>query len=161
MKKRLLYFLILFIFFLIFALESEAISIDVSGSWGLTISANDLISGPCSGLQSDYESSTNAVTIDVSYASYNRTWRVSVRKIDQSWPNDFILFTRRTSYSYGVTGGTNYQEITNSNRTFISSNRDRINVSGLAVQFQLSGVSINIPPGTYITTIYYTIVEYY
>jgi len=158
MKKRLLYFLILFIFFIFLEIESEAIGIDVSGSWNLTISANDLIAGPCSGLKSDYESSADAITINVSDSEDE--WRVYLRKVDQSWHGDFCLFIKRTSSDYGVSGGTDYQEITDSNRSFFYTSREENNVSGIKVQLKLSGVSINIPPGTYITTVYYTIIEY-
>jgi hypothetical protein len=135
-------------------------TLTLTGSWAKTIDSSDLQAGPGSDLTDTYESAANQVTIDVT-AVGNSTWDVNVKKIDSNWHANFQLSVRRTSSGTGaggssVSGGTTYQEITDTNQLFFNGKKAR---QGINVQLRLSGVSVQIPQDTYITTVYYTVVE--
>jgi len=134
-----------------------AINITVTGSWNLNITGDDLISGAGSDLKSSYESDKNAITIDITNTEKN--WRVDVCKSDTNWPSNFHLYVKRTSNGSGpgnISGGTTYQEVIDTDKYFFSGEEKRRRIN---VQLKLSGVSIAIPPDTYITTIIYTVTE--
>lgn len=146
---------------LIFLADKKAgsIVIAVTGSWGETIDASDLISGAGSDLKSDYESAAAAVSVSISGTTgASDTWRIDVKKADANWHGDFILYVKRTSDGTGgsVSGGASYQQVTDIYNSFFNGSD---NVSGINVQLKLSGVSIQIPPDTYTTTVYYTVVD--
>ena len=133
-----------------------AASIVVSGSWAETIDASDLQAGAGSDLIGTYESSANEVRIRIT-ASAN--WQVDVRKSDTTWHANFQLYVRRTSDGTGkgsVSGGTTYQEVTTTDQSFFTGDQNRNNVD---VQLRLTGVSVQIPPNTYTTTVNYTITD--
>jgi len=160
MKHRLV--LLLAVFGLIAALGAgvcDAIAITVTGSWSETINAADLVAGPGSDLQSTYESAADAASIDISgTAGGGDTWRLDIDKTDTNWHGDFILYARRTSSGTGgsVSGGGAYQQITGTTTTFFTGSDD---VTGIHIQLKLEGVSIQVVPDTYTTTVRYTVVD--
>ena len=153
--KRKFAILILLWGLIFFANKAEALDIAVTGDWSETINASDLISGAGSDLIDSYESAFNAVSLSISGTT--GTWRIDVKRVDSTWHGDFILYVKRTSDGTGgsVSGGTAYQEVSATSLSFFSGSDD---VSGINVQLKLSGVSIQIPPDTYTTTIYHTVV---
>jgi len=135
------------------------ISVTVAGDWSETIDSSDLIAGAGSDLQSTYESAADAVLVSVSGTGGGAdTWRMDVKKTDTSWHGSFVLSLRRTSSGTGgsVSGGDSYQQVTDSYNSFFSGSDD---VSGIKVQLKLDGVSIQVPPDSYATTVYYTVVD--
>ena len=135
-----------------------AVSIGVTGDWFETIDAADLSGGAGSDLVSTHESSADQVSIDIGDAP-TQSWRVDVRKVDTDWHGDLSLYVRRTSDGSGsgsIAGGTSYQQLTSTYQEFFSGGLDR---SGIAVQLMLDGVSATMPCGSYLTTVYYTVVE--
>jgi hypothetical protein len=129
-----------------------AIAITVTGNWAETIDASDLQGGPGSNLISTYESASNVGVVDINAGN----WWVYVEKTDSTWHANLHLYVKRTSDGSGsgtISGGTNYQEIDTS-QLFFSGSDDRSNVN---LQLKLDGVSIQVPPAIYTTTIYYTI----
>lgn len=133
-----------------------AIRITVTGSWTEYIDEADLQGPPGSDLISSYESASDQVLVSID-ARWWEIWQVSMRKIDSNWHADFTLYARRTSSGTGmggVNGGTSYLDIRNTNRSFFSGWGDRNNID---IQYRLEGVSINIEPGIYTTTIIYTV----
>lgn len=144
--------------FLFFAIPIGAFgqgTIVVTGEWSLIIDQNHLVSGPGSDLIDTYESATNQVQIDI-WGS-DRTWRVDVHRVDTNWHSNFILQVRRQPNNR-IQGGLTYQTVTPVPQQFFRSNNRR-NVSGIQVQFRLMGVSINVDPNTYSTTVVYTLVN--
>lgn len=128
----------------------------VTGSWTEMIDSLDLQAGAGSDLIDTYESASNTVAIDI-IAPTN--WRVDVKKSDTNWHANFQLYVRRTSDGSGsgsISGGTSYQEITDTDQSFFNGTLDRSNITG---QLKLTGVSVQIPVDTYTTTVYYTVVE--
>ncbi len=131
-----------------------AISISATGSWSETIDSSDLQAGAGSDLIDTYESATNAVSINISDTA--GSWEVYVEKLDTNWRSDLHLYIQRTSDGEGsgsIADGGTYQEVTGS-QLFFSGIGDR---SAITVQLELMGVSIQVPPDTYKTTVCYTV----
>lgn len=131
-------------------------NLTLTGSWSETIDALDLQAGAGSDLIDTYESASNEISIQIVSPA---NWRVDVRKSDITWHSNFQLYVRRTSDGTGggsISGGTTYQEVTDTDQSFFTGNKNRNSVD---VQLRLTGVSIQIPPGTYTTTVYYTVVD--
>jgi len=134
-------------------------SITINGDWDLSIGYSDLISLPVSDLNDTYKSKVRQTKIRIGRAR-NKYWEVSISMSPNTfWPDDFHLFARRTRDGTGngyVQGGESFQEVTSIDNYFFDGflNRRR-----MWVQYQLTGVSIKIPAGTYSATITYTVVE--
>ena len=132
-----------------------AIVIKVTGNWSVDIDASNLQAGAGSNLISTYESSADLVTIDISDTVGD--WAVNVRMDEGGdWHPNLHLYVKRTSDGTGgsISGGSVYQLLTDTDQPFFNGNGDR---SGVNVQLQLTGVSIQVPPDVYITTVYYTV----
>ena len=153
-------FLIPFIIFgsITIGKKIQAQDITVTGSWSETIDASDLQAGAGSDLIDTYESASDQVTIDV-FGQGGNPWRVDVKKVDTNWHSSFHLYVKRTSDGIGeepISGGTSYQEVSDTDQSFFTRRKDRTNIN---VQLKLNGISVQIPPDTYITTVYYTVVD--
>ena len=156
MKKVILISLLI----VIFSYGAWAQLISITGSWSEIINEFDLQGPPGSNLNLEKESAVNAVVMGITNGP--NKWRVDVRKVDSNWNSNLLLYLKRTSDGIGgpgskVYGGTSYMEISDVDQSFVTGARDRTNID---IQFKVSGLSINIPVGTYITTVYYTVVEY-
>jgi len=130
-----------------------AISITATGSWSETIGSPPPAAG--SDLPNTCESASNAISINITTTSGN--WGLTVKKIDSKWHANLHLWVKRTSDGSGsgsISGGSSYQEATDIDNAFFNGNGDRNNVT---IQLQLTGVSIQVPPDTYTTTVYYTV----
>lgn len=156
MKKIL--FLITFI--LLFFTKAEAIDISATGSWSDTIDASDLQAGAGSNLIDTYESVAGATALTISNTTGNGdNWRVDVRRTDTTWHGNFHLYVKRTSDGTGggsISGGLDYIEITTIDSQFFSGAGDRNSIS---LRYQLTGMSVSVPPNAYSTTVTYTIVD--
>ena len=131
--------------------------ITVTGSWSETIDASDLVAGAGSDLIGIYESNSDQIVLDIDVGRGN--FRVDVSKINTNWHSDFQLYVRRTSDGTGdgeISGGTSYQEITDTYQSFFTFKKDR---TGINLQLKLCGVSVQVAPDTYTTTAYCTIVK--
>ncbi len=153
---------ILFIIPFFFGLKQIGYSqtISVTGNWDLTIDETDLQGGPGTDLISTYASVTS-MTIEVIKGNDNKkwNWRVDVSKIDNNWHGDFHLDVRRTGPGSGrgtISGGTIYQEISSTYQSFFSGYKNRHDVP---FQYQLRGVSVQVVPNTYTTTVWFTVIE--
>jgi hypothetical protein len=155
--------------------HSQSAFITLTGSWSLSIDQSNLQGGAGSDFVSTYESATNQVTISINkivygnffdwFISYN--WRVAVRKSDINWLDPvrspsvhFHIEAQRTGNGTGfgsISGGTSYQEITDSDLLFFSGSMRRLNIP---VQYRLSDVSVLMPVNSYSTNILYTLTEY-
>lgn len=158
MSKALRHLVIALVMAFIFAAGQSGSATDISatGSWSETIDENDLLAGAGTDLKDSYESPDNQVSITISNTT--GSWRVDVRKVDTHWHADLSLSVRRTGSGTGgsVLDGTTYQELTGTDQPFFTGSND---VSGITVQIKLSGMSIQVSPDTYTTTVYYTVVD--
>lgn len=152
---------VIFLLFAAFVLWRfvQAATITVTGTWFRTIGSADLQAGPGSNLTATYSSATNQITMGLATTGA-LPWRVDVRRIDSLWHANFVLSIRRTNNGTGgtgtVSGGTTYLQITTINQTFVTGSGTR---TGITLQERLGGVSVQIPPATYTTTIQYTAVD--
>ena len=130
-----------------------AISISATGSWTETIGDPPPAAGD--DLPNTRESASNVTSINITGTIGN--WGLTVKKIDSKWHGNLHLWVQRTSDGSGtgsISGGSSYQEVTDIDNAFFNGNGDRSSVN---IQLQLRGVSIQVPPDTYTTTVYYTV----
>lgn len=152
-------FFVILIVFIFKAYKILAISITVTGSWSLTIDETDLQAGAGSDLVAQYPSASNQVIVDITQT--NRPWTVTIRGTVTNWHSDMRVWVRRTGDGNGhplgsIQGGTSWQQVTLTDQYFFEGTRRRINVP---IQLGVNGVSLQIPPDTYSSTIIYTVTE--
>ena len=147
----------------IFFIKTVVAGILIIGSWGFSINSADLISGAGSDINNSFVSGVNQMMIDVTdIHPFRVNWRIDVRKADVFWDSDFQLFIARTGDGTGhkratISGGLSYQNITDIAQTFISGTGKR---TAVPIQLKLEGVTVQLPIGSYSTTIVYTITEF-
>lgn len=147
-------FVILLIFCLAFTAPLCAVDMTAAGGW----------TGPVidSCPQSEYESDPDSTIVNIINTVESSNWRVSVRaSYGAGWPNDVCLSVRPTAAGQGSSesspiGVGVYVAVTTSDTLFFESKLDR---TGVAIQYRLSGLSVSVPPGTYSTTVTFTVVE--
>ncbi|MFC2078159.1 hypothetical protein ACFLTM_05055 [Candidatus Bipolaricaulota bacterium] len=135
------------------------VGIIAGGDWSVTISTADLLGGAGTDLQGTYESPSNQVLLSVGGTTGpTDTWRVDVRRSDATWHEDVHLSILRTGDGAGgsVSGGLESLEILGTDTTFLSGSDD---VTGIPCQLILTGISIQVPPGAYGTTVVFTVVD--
>ena len=125
---------------------------------------------------SDYTSTTiqSSITqtlIDLKVADIAglNHYTVYIRRTDSgsNWNTAGLqIWAKRTSDGTGggknstILGGTTYQQITTSNLYFFDGNNSNNNLrTNIAIQYQITGVSVTVPVATYITTITYTLID--
>lgn len=137
------------------ACAGQAIAADITavGGWSRNINASDLQAGAGSNLNATFESATNATLLTVSNVFF---WHVDARMTTSSWNPNLVLSVKRNSGGSGwVWDGTDYTALSTMDTTLF---QGLFGASNLPMQLRVSGVSITIPPGTYSTTITYTVV---
>ena len=80
-------------------------------------------------------------------------------KVDSNGHVLMKLWIQRTGDRSGkgtISGGTTYQEVTATDQEFFNGTKDRTNIP---VQLQLRGVSVQKPPDTYMTTVWFTVIK--
>ncbi len=132
-------------------------TIRVTGSWALSIDSSNL-PGPGSDLPDSFESDPDQIEIDV-HGQKLEEYQVSIQRSDVSWNPYFRVYARRTSDGTGsgyISGGTNYGEASTTSQEFFRGGKNRSNI---AIQLRLSGVTVAVEYGTYITHVVYTITQ--
>lgn len=127
----------------------------VTGSWTLSIDETYL-SGPGGDLLDTYESAPDQILMDI-HGQKLESYQVTVQRSDVVWNSYFRVYVRRTSDGRGngyISGGTEYVEAGTSPQEFFRGGKNRTNI---AIQLQLTGVTVGAQYGTYMTEIVYTI----
>lgn len=139
---------------------SHAVDLTSAGSWTRIVTETDLQGGAGSNLVATYTSNANEVSLSITGTiDAADNWRIDIRRSDDIWHDDFSLFIRRTGDGIGpgaISGGSAYQEITLTDAPLFYGAGDR---TGVSLQLQLDGMSVNVPAATYSTTITYTVVD--
>lgn len=140
---------------------AQGVDVTMGGSWHAVIDASNLVSGAGSDLQSEIESPPGAINVSISNALL--AWSLYVRLADAGHEN-VKIYVRRTSAGSGISvisGGSNYMEITNSDSLFFSGLIGGTIVIGgssnIGLQFKITGLSRDIPPATYLSSIVFTV----
>jgi len=149
------------------ALLAQNVLITVTGDWNLTLDVTDLQGGAGSNLVGTHSSAVDVtrVTLKKDYGGtwweflINFDWRVDISKSDTNWDANLQLWTRRTGNGTGlgsISGGTAYQQVTGVDSYFFNGNFPHYNIP---IQYQVRGVSVQVPADSYETTVVYTITE--
>ena len=135
-----------------------AIDVVVTGDWSRTITTADLVGGIGTDLASSYESASNQVLISISNTTGpGDAWRIDVHRTDGTWSGSLTVSVKRTGTGGGsVAGGAAYQAITTSAVSFFTGSDD---VTDIPIQLKLDGMSLQIAPDTYSTTVTITVVD--
>ncbi len=131
-------------------------TITLTGSPSFTISSTNVLAG--NNLDTMLETS-NSITIDLS--GTKNDWYTQVNKSDISWNGTVKIWVRRTGDGTGgggsnISGGTTYQEITNTAANFFSGRKDRSNIP---IQYKITGMNVSINATTNTTTITHTVYD--
>jgi hypothetical protein len=142
-----------------FSAGAEAIDLSASGGLTRIVNASHLAAGAGSDLISTFDdaAATNLSIVNASGSSDH--WRIDVRRIDSAWNNALRLYVKRISDGSGsgsVTGGLSQVEITGNGVQFFSGAGDR---SGMFLSYELTGMSVAVPPMIYGTTVIFTVVD--
>lgn len=139
---------------------AQAIDLSVAGSWTPLINADTLISGAGSNLTSTVTSTADLLSLSIANTSGDSdNWRIDVRRVDLNWDPRLHLSLRRSSTGIGpgtVADGESFLELTNLDATLFSGAGDR---AGIGLQVKVEGLSVQLPPDSYSTTITYTVVD--
>jgi len=76
-----------------------------------------------------------------------------------SWQSEVILSVQRKGDGSGagsISNGTSYTTVGTSDVYFFEGTGDKTDIP---VQYEISGMSISMPPGTYSTTLTFTVVD--
>lgn len=142
-------------------LPCGAVSVNVSsGNWSLLVDDSDLQGGAGSNMKPSYESTGSPSYVTVYGTSgLSDNWRIDVKRIDSVWDPNLTLSVKRTTDGTGlgpIAGGDSYMQIGPTDSAFFSGSGDRNNIP---LEMELGGMSLQVPPSTYSTTIVYTVVE--
>lgn len=130
-------------------------SIMSTGGWSLTIDEGDLGGSAGSDFIDTHTSEANIAQLDISGTS--GAWTVTVQRDPVRWPAEVRLWVRRTSDgtpSGSISGGDTFQEITSEPLPLFQGQGD---VSGIALQYRVTGVSVTIGAGLFDAPISYTL----
>ena len=146
---------------LLLVAPAQALDIFATGDWSsLSIGAGDLVAGAGSDLTGSYASGSSATVLDLTGATgFTDAWRVDVRRSDATWDDNVTLSVQRTSDGTGIgsiADGLSYQPVEALDTDFFSGTGDR---SGIEIQYRLEGVSIQVAPTTYSTSVIFTVVD--
>ena len=140
---------------------ARAIDISVTGSWNsVVINQANLSAGAGSDLFPYVESSSNQGLMSISNTGgLGDNWRVDVRRSDSVWDTAVAISVLRSGDGSGpgsLFGGTGYVTIGTTDSTFFSGAGD---CADIPLQFKLNGLSIDVAPNTYSTTLTFTVVD--
>jgi predicted metal-dependent phosphotriesterase family hydrolase len=150
-------------FILLYCIKDIALAQTISASPGWTASVPATrITEAGRNYTTNVTSARTQTRINLLTATGIFTYTVSVHKVDTDWNNTLTLWVRRTGNGTGtggtITGGTAYQQITNTTRSFfrgtVGTSRQRTNIT---VQYEIRNLSVTIPVKTLTTTLVYTL----
>jgi len=110
-----------------------------------------------------YENDMGDYEIRIIGGKYGTTWHVEMTKTTDSWDSNFVVEVKKDPTDNRVTGGDTYLTVPDEPAAdifFSSTNTKNIQIPNLKIQYRVSGVTASsTTPGTYTTTITYTLVD--
>jgi hypothetical protein len=144
---------------LFFSTWSEAIDLTASGGLMRVVNSSHLVAGAGSKLVTTFDDAAATTLAIANTSGSSDHWRIDVKRSDTTWNSALRLYVKRISDGSGngaVTGGLFYVEITGSEIQLFSGAGDR---SGLTLSYELTGMSVAVPPNMYSTTVTFTVVD--
>lgn len=137
---------------------SQNIDISVTGNWAKIIAASD-INEAGNDYPTSYASNTNQTLLSINPNSQGKLVNVYVTRSDNNWHNDLTLRVRHTSTgnNNSVNGGSLYETITNGQTSVTPFFNFTRAVTNMALQYEITGISVLLPVDIYSTTITYTV----
>lgn len=142
-------------FALCLAATAKAGDLVSSGDWSETITAANLASGAGSDLTPQIESVSGVTTLTITNAP--GAWSIVARRSSTTWHADLAVSVKRVSDGSGtgtITGGSAYLELSGSDVEIFTGSDDR---SDISLQLKLTGLSKDVAPDTYISSIVFTV----
>lgn len=159
-RRRVVFYLLVWLVISASSAQGSTTLNIIPGNWALSISSADLLSGPGSNLRPVYEDTGSPSYLNITGTSgVADAWRIDVKKVDSIWNASTSLSVKRASDGTGpgsIMGGEAYQQIENTDSAFCSGTADRNNIQ---LQLEFRGMSLQVPPNTYSTTLVYTVVD--
>jgi hypothetical protein len=147
---------------LIIALPNPLIAGDaeiaMTGNWLLHVNASDIERQSGKANNPGSECSRGTIMLDLNLPSGNNSYAVHVRRSGSFWPADWRLSVHRSSNQSGnaqLFGGESWQLVDTIGKELFSVTGDRARVPLI---LRINGISLKTPPGTYSTTLTYTVV---
>ncbi|MBD3336071.1 MAG: hypothetical protein GF355_11205 [Candidatus Eisenbacteria bacterium] len=141
------------------ASASGAVDLALLGSWAAEVEPEGPGAG-AAGAAGGRESSADEVVLSIhNTRGPNDAWRLDVRRSDTKWTDHLTLWVKVTSAGTGegsVNRRAHYQEITTGDTPLCSGTGDR---NGVCIQLRLTGMSPEVPPDRYLSSIVYTVVD--
>lgn len=137
------------------AVAANAADIVSSGDWYETITAANLSAGAGSDLVAQIESVSGVTTLTISNAP--GAWSLVARRSSTTWHADLAVSVKRVSDGSGsgsIAGGAAYVELTGSDIEIFTGTEDR---SDISLQLKLTGLSKDVAPDTYASSIIFTV----
>jgi hypothetical protein len=138
-----------------FATLAHGADLTSMGDWTQSITAADLVSGAGTDLKPQFESAAGVTTLTVSNSP--GPWTVSVKHSGNGGHGDVTVYVKRVSGGSGtgtIEGGTAYQALTGADVDLFTGTEAR---NGISLQFKLTGLSRDVPPANYLSTIVFTV----
>jgi len=136
-----------------------AIDVAVEGGWTMQITGTDLQGGPGTDLVDSHTSAVDQVWLAVSGTTGpGDSWQITVSRTEALWHAELTVQIRRTGDGIGgsLSGGTDFQVVGAAGALLFSGEDD---IADIPLQLRVSGLSVQIPPAAYATTITLTVVD--
>jgi hypothetical protein len=136
---------------------AQGAGITAIGGWLQMLNTSFLLAGAGSNLQSSVVSIAGSTVIDLSGAG--GSWTVRARLSPGLWDSNVTLQVRRASDGIGlgsssIVGGESFIDVTTTDTLFFTGKGNR---TGVALQYRLTGLSCQVPPGTYTAPVIFTV----
>jgi len=125
-----------------------------TGSWSRTLTSADLSGGPGTDFPLQIDQGTPVSTlVTFNEISGTATWNCRLAMTTASWSPTVTLWARRISNHAGVTGGTNWQQVTTTATALFQATQDAANIQ---IEYRFDNLSVTAGPGNFTTTITWT-----
>lgn len=125
------------------------------GDWVLSVNASHLVTGAGSNFPAQFESLAGVTTLTITNAPGN--WSLKARCVGGHGHGGVAIHVKRTSAGTGsgtINGGTAYVELGANDAELFTGSEAR---SGISLQFRLTGLSPDVPPAAYFSSIVFTV----
>lgn len=134
-------------------------------NWQEDLDATDLSTPEEAGadLNGTLQTASNYNQLDILNVASTQDWKISVSKSDINWPAAFVPYVQRTANGVPcgscagvntITSPSGYLQITNLEQDFIFGSGE---VTGIDVQFRVTGISLTVDADNYSTEIIFTL----